>query len=82
MPSLHRRSSIEQEPSAAALIGDESLLEQLMGREAERPFDLERGPLLRALLAGSGEPSALLLLTACAACADVTSLLQLLDAVV
>ena len=50
-----------------------------MGREAERQFDLERGPLLRALLAGSGEQSALLLLTACSACADVTSLLQLLD---
>jgi amino acid adenylation domain-containing protein len=71
-------NSIEQEPSAAALIDDGERLEQLMRREAERQFDLERGPLLRALLAGSGEQSALLLLTACAACADVTSLLLLL----
>jgi hypothetical protein len=70
--------SIEQEPSAAALIDEGGGLEQLMGREAERQFDLERGPLLRALLAGSGEQSAVLLLTACAACADATSLLLLL----
>ncbi len=69
---------IEEEPSAASLIDDGGALEQLMRREAERQFDLERGPLLRALLAGSSEKSALLLLTACAACADVTSLLLLL----
>ena len=71
-------SSIELEQSAAALIDDGRALEQLMSREAERQFDLERGPLLRALLVGSGEQSALLLLTACSACADVTSLLLLL----
>jgi amino acid adenylation domain-containing protein len=74
-----QENSIEQEPSGSAPIEDESGLEQLMRREAERQFDLERGPLLRVLLAGSDEQSPLLLLTACAACADATSLLQLLD---
>ena len=49
-----------------------------MGSEAAREFDLDRGPLLRALVAGADEESALLLLTACAACADANSLLLLL----
>ena len=42
-------SSIELEQSAAALIEDGMALEQLMSREAERKFDLERGPLLTIL---------------------------------
>jgi amino acid adenylation domain-containing protein len=70
--------SLEEQPDPALLTGDGAGLERLMEREAERAFDLERGPLLRALLVGGGEVSPLLLLTACAACADAASLLLLL----
>ena len=68
---------LEDEPAAAGAIGGSAALQALMVREAERPFDLEHGPLIRALLAGGGEKAALLLLTACAACADATSLAAL-----
>jgi amino acid adenylation domain-containing protein len=69
--------SLDQEPSAAALIDGGAALGKLMTREAGRGFDLERGPLARALLAGAGEQSPVLLLTVCDACADATSLLLL-----
>jgi amino acid adenylation domain-containing protein len=69
--------SLEEEPRVVGLI-DGGALEQLMTREAGYEFDLERGPLVRALLAGAGEESALLLLTAFAPCADATSMLLLL----
>jgi amino acid adenylation domain-containing protein len=67
--------SLEELPSAAEEIGDGDALEELMAREAERELDLERGPLVRVLVAGGAEESALLLLTVCAACADSASLL-------
>ncbi|HEX5851457.1 MAG TPA: amino acid adenylation domain-containing protein, partial [Solirubrobacteraceae bacterium] len=70
--------SLEEQPSAAGVIADDAALEALMALEAGREFDLERGPLVRALLAGGAEESALLLLTACAACADSASLSLLL----
>ncbi len=73
-----RAWSLTQEPSAADLIDGGPALEQLVRREAERAFDLERGPLVTALLAGGGGQSALLVLTACAACVDATSLPLLL----
>lgn len=69
---------LEQQPGAAAPIGDREALDDLIAREAEREFDLERGPLVRALLLGGGEEQPLLLLTACPACADAASLLLLL----
>src|SRR3989442_12549150 len=50
--------SLEQERSAARLINGGAALEELMTREAGLGFDLERGPLVRALLAGAGEESA------------------------
>jgi amino acid adenylation domain-containing protein len=71
--------SLTQEPSAADLIDGGPALEELMTRESQREFDLGRGPLVTALLAGGGEESALLALTACAACVDATSLLLLLN---
>ncbi|HEV7162122.1 MAG TPA: amino acid adenylation domain-containing protein [Solirubrobacteraceae bacterium] len=66
----------EVEPDAVT-IDASAALEALMVSEAERAFDLEHGPLIRARLAGGGENAALLLLTACVACADATSLAAL-----
>lgn len=42
--------------------------------ERKRPFDLDRGPLVRALLIGAGQTRRLLVLSAHAACADAKSL--------
>ncbi len=67
--------SLEERPSDAEPIANDAALEELMAREAERGFDLERGPLLRALLLGGEQESPTLVLTACAACADSASLL-------
>src|SRR5665213_2773173 len=69
--------SLDQEPSSATPIDDDEALQELMASAAQRELDLERGPLLRALLIGSGEETAVLLLTVCAVCADATSLLLL-----
>ncbi len=71
--------SLEQAPGTATAINGGATLEELMNREAARGFDLEHGPLVRALVAGAGEESVLLLLTTCAACADANSLLLLLS---
>ncbi len=67
--------SLEEQPIDAQPIADQAALEELLAREAKRGFDLEQGPLLRALLLGGTQESALLVLTACAACADSASLL-------
>jgi amino acid adenylation domain-containing protein len=69
--------SLEQEPGGDPSVGAQAL-QQLMAREADRGFDLESGPMLRALLAGAEGESPLLLLTACASCVDAASLLLLL----
>jgi amino acid adenylation domain-containing protein len=74
-----RAWTLDEMPSAAGLADGGAALRELMDSEAERALDLEHGPLVRVLLAGAGEDSALLLLTACAACADTTSLLAMLD---
>jgi hypothetical protein len=69
--------SLEERPGAADLSSGGEALGQLLAEEAGRGFELESGPLLRALIAGAGEASAVLVLTACAACADAASLLVL-----
>ena len=70
--------SLKEELSAAGLIDGGLALEELMTEERGREFDLERGPVVRALLAGADEDSPLLILTACAACVDAISSLVLL----
>ena len=68
---------------AEALAGDPERLSALLSREREQGFDVERGPLLRALLiVPDGGGRGLLVLTAHAACADTRSLLLLLDLLV
>ncbi|MBA3806784.1 MAG: amino acid adenylation domain-containing protein [Solirubrobacterales bacterium] len=69
---------LEEEPSAAGLTGGGEELRKLLAREAKREFDLQSGPLVRVLVAGAAEESALLVLSSCAACADASSLLLLL----
>jgi amino acid adenylation domain-containing protein len=62
-------------PDWRVVAGDVSL-DVICEQEAERPFDLERGPLVRAALHNAGACGApVLVLTAHAACADVSSLL-------
>ncbi|MHB8243212.1 MAG: non-ribosomal peptide synthetase [Solirubrobacteraceae bacterium] len=67
---------LQDDPTPGGAIDDSAALQTLMAREAERDFDIEQGPLIRALLS-TGADSTLLLLTACAACADATSLAAL-----
>jgi amino acid adenylation domain-containing protein len=55
-------------------------LAAVLDREAARPFDLDRGPVLRALHQPGGE-DAVLVLTALAAAADPISLLRLTRAI-
>ncbi len=58
---------------------DAAALAELLEAAARDGFDLERGPLVRALLLpADGEEAGLLVLTASAACADPASLLVLL----
>ncbi|BCA29115.1 non-ribosomal peptide synthase/polyketide synthase [Metapseudomonas otitidis] len=54
------RVVVEQEHLPGA---DEALLAGAIGREAQRPFDLERGPLLRVRLLELGEDDRVLVLT-------------------
>ena len=58
---------------------DPAWLSTVLAGEAERGFDLEQGPLLRALLVGPAQERSLLVLSAHAACADTASLLLVLD---
>lgn len=69
--------SLQEQPGSAKPLEDGEALQELMASAAERQFDLERGPLLQALLIGGGEEVAMLLLSACAVCVDATSLLLL-----
>jgi amino acid adenylation domain-containing protein len=64
--------------SAAELLGDRHLLERVLAREAAE-VDIEHGPIVRALLAGSGEEQGVLVLSAAATSADAGSLLILID---
>jgi amino acid adenylation domain-containing protein len=59
--------------------GADAALAALLAGEAEQGFDLDAGPLLRAVLVGAEQERCLLILTAHAACADAASLLVLLD---
>jgi amino acid adenylation domain-containing protein len=70
--------SLAQESGPGPFDGGPAL-EELLSREAARGFDLEHGPLLRAVVAGADGDSALLALTACAGCADADSLRLLLS---
>ena len=58
---------------------DRAWLSTVLAAEAERAFELERGPLLRALLLGLAQERSLLVLSAHAASADAPSLLLVLD---
>jgi amino acid adenylation domain-containing protein len=62
---ITRAEPVESEPGWLAGV---------LATEAERPFDLDRGPLVRALLIGAGEDPGLVVLSAHAACADAASL--------
>ncbi|MDQ6606643.1 MAG: amino acid adenylation domain-containing protein [Actinomycetota bacterium] len=60
-------------------IGEHARLSSLMAREAQSRFDLDHGPLVRALLRGPEQQLCLFVLTAHAACADAASLWAILD---
>lgn len=54
-------------------------LRHLLEAESATPFDFERGPLVRALLAGRNSARSLFVLTASPLCCDVPSLRMLVD---
>jgi amino acid adenylation domain-containing protein len=79
-PGMRTRNQVVHDTLALEWSERAGEVEGLAASEAERPFDLERGPLLRALLCPS-DP-AVLVLTAHAAIADAPSLLSIVDAIV
>ncbi len=60
-------------------VHDHAWVANVLAAQAQRRFDLERGPLVRALLLACSPERELLVLTAHAACADAASLLVILD---
>jgi amino acid adenylation domain-containing protein len=74
---IHDSLPLEWTERESHSAGDLGALQGILEAEARRPFDLDRGPLARALLL-RGEDCAVLVLTAHAACADPGSLLILL----
>ncbi len=71
---IHDSLAFDWTTRAQAPGADTEWLEDVLAAEAQRPFDLDRGPLGRALLTGAEEGRALFVLTVHAACADATSL--------
>jgi amino acid adenylation domain-containing protein len=67
------------EPNPKGDVDERAAIASLIAVQARRGFDLERGPLLRALLLAPSREHGLLILTAHAACADAASLLVILD---
>jgi amino acid adenylation domain-containing protein/non-ribosomal peptide synthase protein (TIGR01720 family) len=68
--------------TADATRDEQSIIDEARGEEARLPFDLEHGPLLRAVLIPFSSNRHALLLTLPALCADTTSLQYLLDGLV
>ncbi len=75
--SLALEWRVQSEDTESGLL-DHASLAALLAGEAQRGFDLERGPLLRALLLSSEGSPGLIALTAYAGCADAASLLVIL----
>jgi amino acid adenylation domain-containing protein len=75
---IHDSAAFEWVVRSAPAPGDQARLADILVGEAHRPFDLDRGPLGRALLIRSEQESGVLVLTVHAACADASSALSLL----
>jgi amino acid adenylation domain-containing protein len=71
---IHESLEFEVTVRSAPVQAKSGWLQEVLAAEAKRAFDLDRGPLVRALVIGTADDRQLLVLSAHPACADAASL--------